>query len=374
MYRYNPTGQYFARVRFGGKLHRKKLGASDYQLARRKLADFRSDLERTDARLSNTSFGAVLDTYARTLRAKSEKTQKDKRAIIGKLRSTWFGIDTLALRLIKPSQVESWLSEHYGELSAAAYNAALTVLRNVFDLAVGDRIIAESPVAHLPYKKRGTPIRLTPTFEEFKSIVANIRAQRFNADAEQSADFVEFLGLAGLGQAEAAAITRADVDLASGRIVVLRRKTSAGFVIPLFPQLRPLVEKLCKGKAHDEPLFDIENARKALANACKRLGFPSFTHRALRRMFITRAIEKSIDVKVISEWQGHKDGGKLILNTYSHVRRPHSDRMAALMTDGEPENVGTIERRFFLARASSAPELAAILCARVDVPKFEQIR
>ena len=56
-------------------------------------------------------------------------------------------------------------------------------------------------------------------------------------------------------------------------------------------------------------------------------------------MFITRAIERGVDVKVIAEWQGHKDGGKLILDTYSHVNRAHSQRMAQLMTDGLPENV-----------------------------------
>ena len=56
-------------------------------------------------------------------------------------------------------------------------------------------------------------------------------------------------------------------------------------------------------------------------------------------MFITRAIEKGIDVKVISEWQGHRDGGKLILETYSHVRAAHSQRMAQLMVDSVPENV-----------------------------------
>lgn len=339
LYRYNPTRQYFARVRFGGKLHRKKLGANDYQLARRKLADFKRDLGRTDASLGNTSLTEVLTKYERTIGGLSVKSQTDKRAIIEKLKATWFGAASLPLRSIKPSDVEAWLSQHYGEMSAAYYNSALTVLRNVFDQAVRDRIIAESPAAHLTYKKRATPIRLTPTFEEFKSIVANIRNQRFNAEAEQSADFVEFLGLAGLGQAEAASITRADVDLQAGRIIMLRRKTSAGFAVPVFPQLRPLVEKLCKGKAHDERLFEIENARKALANACKRLGLPRFTHRALRRMFITRAIERGVDVKVIAEWQGHHDGGKLILNTYSHIRRPHSERMAALMTDGEPENV-----------------------------------
>ena len=48
-----------------------------------------------------------------------------------------------------------------------------------------------------------------------------------------------------------------------------------------------------------------------------------------------------MDIKVIAEWQGHRDGGKLILDTYSHVNRAHSKRMAQLMTDGEPENVTT---------------------------------
>jgi len=56
-------------------------------------------------------------------------------------------------------------------------------------------------------------------------------------------------------------------------------------------------------------------------------------------MFVTRAIERGVDVRTIAEWQGHRDGGKLILNTYSHVRDVHSQRMARLMTTGEPENV-----------------------------------
>jgi integrase len=339
LYRYNSTGQYFARIRFGGKLYRKKLGTDDYQLARRKLADFRRDLGRTDARASNTSFGAVLEKYARTIGGLSPSSQKDKRAIIGKLKSTWFGIDTLPLRLIKPSDVSAWLSRHCGDKGASYYNSVLTVIRNAFDLAVKDRIIADSPAAYLKYRKRERPIRLAPSFEEFKAIVDNIRAQTLNRDAEQSADFVEFLGLAGLGQAEVRALTRADVDLDAGQIITFRAKTRQGFTVPVYPQLRPLVEKLCKGKAHDERLFKHDDAAKALSNACRRLELPAYSHRSFRRMFITRAIEKGVDVKVIAEWQGHRDGGKLILQTYSHVNRPHSHRMAQLMTTEEPENV-----------------------------------
>ena len=56
-------------------------------------------------------------------------------------------------------------------------------------------------------------------------------------------------------------------------------------------------------------------------------------------MHITRALQLGVDVKTIALWQGHRDGGKLILQTYSHVNPVHSNRMAQLMTDQEAENV-----------------------------------
>jgi integrase len=354
LYRYNPSGQYFARVRFGGKLYRRKLETGDLAVAKRKLRKFKDDLERTDATKGNTSFGKVLDDYAATLQG-AESTLANKLSVIAKLKEkeggveSWFGIDSLPLRTVKPSQVSAWLTKNYGGWGAAYYNLALNVIRSALDMAVADKIITESPAKDLKYRKRKQPIRPTPTFAQFKAIVDDIRNQRFSADAGESGDFVEFLGLAGLGQAEAASITRADVDLAAGRFIVLRRKTSAGFAVPIFPQLRPLMEKLCASKKPHEHLFTVYGARKAIANACKRLGFvrelsdgrlvAQYTHRSLRRMFITRCLERGIDVQTVSRWQAHKDGGKLILSTYAHINRPHSDRMAALLTDGEPANV-----------------------------------
>src|SRR5262245_53098759 len=243
LYRYNPSGQYFARVRFRGKLYRRKLETGDLAAARRKLRTFKDDLERTDATKGNTSFGKVLDDYAATLTG-ADKTLVNKRVIIEKLEATWFGIDSLPLRTVRPSQVTAWLAKHYGDQSASYYNSALTVIRDALDMAVADRIILESPAKSLTYRKRKQPIRLTPTYEQFQAIVANIRAQQFNREAEQSGDFVEFLGLAGLGQAGAAAIKRSDVDLEARRMIVYRHKTDTGFAIPIYPQLRPLVEKL----------------------------------------------------------------------------------------------------------------------------------
>jgi integrase len=120
---------------------------------------------------------------------------------------------------------------------------------------------------------------------------------------------------------------------------LFRHKTSTDFAIPIFPQLRPLLERLGEGKAHDAHVFKISDAKKALTGACRRLGYPPFSQRSLRRMFITRAIDRGVDLKVNAEWQGHKDGVKLILDTYSHVNRAHSQRMAQLMITHEPANV-----------------------------------
>ena len=70
----------------------------------------------------------------------------------------------------------------------------MQALKDVFDLAVRDRIIVVSPAQHLKYAKRDKPIRRTPTFEQFQAIVDSIRAQGFNGhDADESADFVEFI-------------------------------------------------------------------------------------------------------------------------------------------------------------------------------------
>src|SRR5256885_602568 len=170
LYRYQPTGAYFARVRFGGKLYRRALKTNDYALARRKLAAYRHDLERTDASKGKTSFATVLDAYEATLTGAGSTLVK-KRAVLRQLRQTWFGIDRLPLRTVTPSDVSRWLARHYGEKSASYHNAALSMVRTALQQALRDRIIAENPALDLKNRKRTEPISLTPTFQQVMQIV-----------------------------------------------------------------------------------------------------------------------------------------------------------------------------------------------------------
>jgi hypothetical protein len=49
------------------------------------------------------------------------------------------------------------------------------------------------------------------------------------------------------------------------------------------------------------------------------LNFKHFTQRNIRQVLIRRLWQSGLDYKLISKWQGHQDGGKLILDTYTEV-------------------------------------------------------
>jgi len=228
---------------------------------------------------------------------------------------------------ITTTELLSWLTEATKDLSKDYYNKHLGVLRQIFEMALADGLIFESPLAKVKTLDPGDPERFTPTEEQAWAVIADVRSQKCNRDAEDSGDFIEFMLLSGLGNGEAASIQWRDVDWQQNIIRVQRLKTQRNFEVPIFKSLSEFLKRLTQGKAEDR-VMTISSARKAITNSCQRLGFPPFTQRSFRRCFITRAVEKGVDFKTISVWQGHRDGGVLIAKTYSHLRNEHSRAMA----------------------------------------------
>jgi integrase len=344
LYRYSSNGVYYARIKAGGKEIRRSLGTTDRDLAKRNLAKLKDEQRQIDRSKSKITLSELCDRYLKTIQHQKPKTVERKTYIVHRIKTQWPTGSACQVGKIKPSDIQMWLARYkFGPVSR---NLHLACIKEILAMAVDDGMISHSPASNLKSVKLDRPIRKTPTFEQFKAIVESIRSQPFNGhDAEESADFVEFIGLAGLGQAEASALTWSDIDWQRQQITTFRHKTKSGFAIPLYPQLRPLLERRHSRRTPGvDQVFSIKNAKKAIAAACKRLKLRAYSHRSFRRMFITRAIELGVDVKVIAEWQGHRDGGKLILDTYSHVSRVHSQRMAALMTDEQPDNVVIFER------------------------------
>jgi integrase len=338
LYRQSLSGTYYFKGQINGTEHTQSLGTTDRAMANRELRARREKLTRLDYAAGKMALAALCERYRKTYQHQKSETVKQKNRILKRIEEDWPTGRFTPIGKIRPSDCNLWLAQYaFGTPSRNGYT---WLLKDLFAMTVRDKALSESPAKHLKASKRADPERRTPSFERFQAIIASVRAQKFNGhNAEDSADFLEAQGLIGLGQAELSGITRSDVDFEKDEISILRRKTTKRFVIPIYPQARALVEKVCSGKRHHQKIFAIGNAKKALTAACDRLGFPHFSQRSFRRMFITRAIERGIDVKVIAEWQGHQDGGALILKTYSHVRRPHSRAMAQLMTGEEPENV-----------------------------------
>jgi integrase len=340
LYRYKG-GTYYGWVKNRGKQIRQSLETDDCELARRRLRELRHKLENTDPELSRRTMAQHRKLFEALLSGKDKTVANEKRAL-RYLVEQWPKDAPDILSKIKPSHIAAWLKPFRDRLAPASVNLLISVTRKFFDLAVEDRVIDQSPAQRLKYLKREQPIRLTPTEEQFRSILADLRRQTFNGHGPyESADFVELAGTLGLGQAELSDIQRQHIDLAAGVIKVFRQKTAQHFTIPIFPDARPIIERRLADMPSEPTarLLPHDNCKKALEGACRRLGLPRFTPRSLRRYHITRALRAGIDAPTVADWQGHRDGGALILRTYqAEVNLKHSLSMAAKLGP-KPDNV-----------------------------------
>ena len=330
LYRYSSTKKYYGVFKCNGKTKWIALDTTDRELATRKLKEEIAKYRKTDPKASSMTLSSLVDLYLQSIQGRAEHTQATRKSILLRFRKSWkHGFD-IQVRTITKGQLRLWLSEHQARLKKSSFNEYIRFIRHLFALALEPKAIAESPASEIKQVKIDKPIRTTPSWDQFFAIVEDIRSQRLNPDANDSADLVEFMGKAGVGTAECAHILGEHINLDAAFITLYRRKTDIGYTIPIFPQLKPLIEKFKEGGRIrvGERVFRVKDPKKALDATCKRLQFPHFSPRALRRCFITRAIELGVDFKTISAWQGHQDGGVLIAKTYSHLRNEHSNNMA----------------------------------------------
>ncbi len=325
LYRHARSGRYYACKKLGGIRRERSLGTCDRKIAERRMKEWLGSLEKVDAEVEKTTLGELIGRYLVVTGSMSESSRTTDQSIIKKFLAWWPHGRDYQVRSIRPSILDEWLAHEEPRLRNVTYNRYAGFLKQLFDIAVKDRIIPESPAKLLRqgWKKPQAVKRQVPSVAQFEAIVADIRGQRFSDHAEHTADFVEFLGLAGLGQAEASSLTWGDVDWQRNQINVRRHKTDTHFHVPIYDHLRPLLDRLNRarrGKRSPASLvFKIKDAKKALGAACQRLKLPAFCQRSLRQHLIGRLWKAGVDRKLIALWQGHSDGGQLILDTYTQV-------------------------------------------------------
>lgn len=325
LYRHTQSGKYYGAKKVKGKRKERSLDTCDRKIAERRLKEWIASLDKVDVEVEKTT---VAQLFARTVaisRGKSDSTQTIVQGVLDEFMEWWPHGKDFQVRNVRPSHLEEWLALQEKRLKNTSYNRYAGVLKQAFALAVNDRIIASSPFERVrtKWKRPETPLRRVPTLEQFQAIVASVRNQACSTHAKESADFLEFLGLAGVGQAEASSLTWGTVDFDNASMTFRRHKTGSLFTVPIYPHLRPLLVRLRREAgeqvARTDTVLKIKDAKKALANACSRLGLPHFSQRNLRQCLIRRLWKSGVDRKLIAKWQGHQDGGQLIIDTYTEV-------------------------------------------------------
>ena len=348
LYRHSLSQTYYGIKKAGGKRKEHSLSTNDRKLAERRLKEWIGNLDKVDREVERLTLDEMIGKFLKGHIGRASKTQATDRSIIKVFRKTWaYGLD-MKVSDVRPSHLNEWLALHEKRLKHTSYNRYTGLLKQLFAIAVDDRVIAESPALKLkvPWKKPQQVKRHVPTISQFEAIVRSIRTQPYSDTAEDTADFVEFLGLAGVGQAEAASLKWGDIDWTRQQISFRRRKTQQLYYVPFYHHLKPFLDRMVAKRPRNYSLnttvFRIKDAKSALSTACHRLGYdPSFSQRNLRQCLIQRLWQAGLDVKLISKWQGHQDGGQLILDTYTETfgsgDQDHVENQLAKLIPANPQ-------------------------------------
>ena len=220
-------------------------------------------------------------------------------------------------RNLDQTTLETWKKKRLNK-AARTRNKEMIVLRQIIKYAQETLHIA--PASPLRIKLEPEPKKKlrTPTAAQVAAILKEMRRE---TKAEPAADFIEFLSLTGARKSETAEVKWSDVNFKKNLIwMPTAKQRGTGMELserkrrplPLFPSLKTFLEALqARQKTTDNNyLFQHDNARKALTQACKRAKLPHFSHHDFRHYFATNAMEKGIDIKALSAWLGHSGGGR----------------------------------------------------------------
>jgi integrase len=218
----------------------------------------------------------------------------------------------------------AWWRAEAARLSPVTANHRLRILKAALEIACEARGIGRSPAAGLERKAAVRAVRSMPSGDEVRALAETIRRQgkRFS---EESADFVEFLAFSGVRPVEAVNVTSADI---SGDWLTVRggeegTKNGSERLVPINAALADLIERAGM-RDRGGRLFTIKTPAHSFLNACGRLELGPWRVYDLRHYFGTSCLESGIDLATVADWMGHKDGGALLLKTYTHIRSVHS--------------------------------------------------
>ena len=344
------TGTYYGRVKVAGKSFRKSFETKSSEVARVALRDWLITFKRSDTEGGRT-LGSMVEQWLACLDGEALKDAITKSTIAYKVElldsirgwqslgvaphpGTWPGFNAEKLENLTEDMLAAWLIKHRKNYSATRTNGAVTVLREIGVLAVRKKCMLadtwDKAAKGLTFVKV-SHVQITlpePKQVEALRIELHLRCQKRGTLGGWLFDFLLF---SGARIDSAVHVLWEDVKWSEGRLDFRKAKRGAYF-IPLFPQLRELLEKIRAQYPDAKPtdkVLPTLSIQTVLTSTCADMKISHLSHHDLRHLFATRCIESGVDIPTVSRWLGHRDGGTLAMKTYGHLRQTHSQQQAA---------------------------------------------
>jgi integrase len=337
---YVIAGTYYARCKLNGKPVRASLETDVFSVAKQRLPDKLKELRKPKAEVGTVADGRVqFEQQTKCDHTLAELSKVYRLRCVECLLRSWPELDAKKADAITETECRQWAQRYAEKYAPQFFNNTINVFRQILSLAGLGR--DGNPVFQI--KRLGVrpkPLDL-PTTEQFEGLLGVV-ATSGAAQARDCADLVSFLSFTGCRIAEMKQARWQDVDWDRNEITiqcVKRRATSNSSltrVIPLIPALRQLLERMRQKQQPqpDDRICQVSECQKSLTRGCRIVGCARLTHHSLRHLFATRCVESGIDIPTVARWLGHSDGGMLALKIYGHLRREHSQSMAAKVTFG----------------------------------------
>lgn len=343
LYRYVPTGVYYAMPRIRGKLKSKCLKTDKFSVAKMRLSDFLKEEHQKAESLDNTlrgkmTFGDAAALFKTRLDSNKELKPRSKEYRLERLAAllrSWPKLATTDISRIRKHDCLDWAGKFGKAASATAFNNTVGTLRMILDIAVESGARYDDPAKTIgKHRVRQKHLQL-PSKQQFLDLVAAIESVRFGS-SKGSANLVRFLAFGGFRKSESAKISWDDCDFqkrlirVKGDAVTGTKNWSVRYV-PMIDEMETLLKILRAEKTDAKPsdsVMPVAECQGALTRACLKVGIARITHHDLRHLFATRCIESGVDIPTVAKWLGHKDGGALAMKVYGHLREEHSVNMA----------------------------------------------
>jgi hypothetical protein len=125
---------------------------TDRKLADRQLRRLKDEQGQVDRSQGKLTLAELCDRYKKTVQHQGLKTVIQETYVADRIRGNWPTGSLIQVVKVRLSDVDMWLARY--QFGTASRNFHIQVLKDVFDLAVRDRIIVVSPAASEVRKAR----------------------------------------------------------------------------------------------------------------------------------------------------------------------------------------------------------------------------